>query len=453
MSGQELTNLDEIAALLLAEAKRHGATEADVVVVEGDSLSVGVRLGEIEKVQRSKARHLGLRAFAGKSSAITSTADFSRASLLRLAEESVALARVTAVDEVSGLPEPDQLATAIADLELYDPAIRDISAEAATEWCKEAEAAAMAADPRITKSEGAEFDCGTHRVVYATSHGFTGSYRSSACSLSAVPVATENGAMERDYWYSSQRRLSALESPSSIGARAAQRALRRLGARQVGTVTVPVVFDPDMAASLVGHVAGAVSGYALYRGVSFLRDKLGEKVMPDFVSIADQGNLPGGLGSKPFDGEGLPTRRTAVVERGVLSSYLFDTYSARKLGSRSTGNAARSVADAPGVSPTNLCLAAGDTAPEAIIGSVTSGLYVTELMGFGVNSVTGDYSRGASGQWIENGELAYPVSEITIAGNLLDMFREIEVVGSDLERRRSICAPTIKIARMTVAGS
>ncbi len=446
-------SLEEIADFLLSEAKRHGATAADVVVAEGDSLSVGVRLGEIEKVQRSTGRHLGLRAFADHSSAITSTADFSPDSLAGLAEDSVALARVTASDEFSGLPQLEHLATDVVDLELYDPAIAEITAETATEWCKEAEAAAMQADDRITNSEGGEFGSGSHRVVYAASNGFSGSYRTSSCSLSAVPVATENGSMERDYWYSSRRRLSELDSPESIGKRAAERALRRLGSRQVGTAEVPVVFDPDMAASLVGHIAGAVSGGALYRGLSFLQGKLGQKLMPEFVSIIDEGNIPGGLGSKPFDGEGIATRRTPVIDKGILANYLFDSYSARKLSSKPTGNASRSVGDSPGVSPTNLYLAAGNTSPDDIIASVSSGLYVTELMGFGVNQVTGDYSRGASGMWIENGKLCYPVSEITIAGNLLDMLAGIEVVGSDLEMRRSVCSPTLKIAKMTIAGS
>lgn len=443
----------EIAEFLLAEARRKGASAADVVVVEGDSLAVGVRLGKIEKVQRSTTRHLGLRAFAGKSSAITSSADFSRGSLQTLAAESVALARATATDEFSGLPEASEVAAVIPDLELYDPAIAEISAEAAVQWCRDAEAAAMDADPRITNSEGGEFASGTHRVFYAASNGFSGGYQTSSCSLSAVPVATDNGSMERDYWYSARRRLADLDSAESIGRRAAERALRRLGSRKPATSSVPVIFDPDMAASLVGHIAGAVSGGALYRGMSFLQGKLGAQLAPEFVSIVDAGNLVGALGSKPFDAEGLATRRTAVIAGGVLTNYLFDTYSARKLGFRSTANAARSVADSPGVSPTNLYLEAGDTAPADIIRSVRSGLLVTELMGFGVNPVTGDYSRGASGLWIESGEIAYPVSEITIAGNLLDMMRDIEAVGSDLEMRRSICAPTVKISRMTVAGS
>lgn len=445
--------LDEIADLLLRGAKQHGASAADVVVAEGDSLMVGVRLGGVEKVQRARAKHLGLRTFVGDRSAVLSTADFSRASLEQLAADAVALSRVTAADPFSGLPDASELATAIPELSLYDPALGDVTAEQATEWCKAGEAAAMQSDKRITNSEGSEFDAGSHTVVYAASNGFQGSFRTSSCSLTVVPVASQNGSMERDHWYSVQRHLDALDAPEEIGRIAAQRALRRLGGRKVDTREVPVVFDPDMAASLLRHLAGAISGNALYKGMSFLTGKLGERIAPEHITVYDDGTLPGALGSKPFDGEGLPTRRTAVVENGVLTSYLFDTYSARKMQSRSTGNAARSIGDSPHVSPTNLVLAAGDASPKDIIGSVASGLYVTELMGFGVNSTTGDYSRGASGLWIENGELTYPVSEITIAGNLLQMFQAIEAVGNDLVMRHSIVAPTLKISKLTVAGS
>jgi PmbA protein len=290
-------------------------------------------------------------------------------------------------------------------------------------------------------------------VIYASSRGFSGGYRDSAISLSVVPVASHNGAMQRDYWYSAQRHLSHLEKPADIGAKAAQRAVRRLAARQVRTCEVPVIFDPQMASGLLRHLAAAVSGYSLYKGVSFLIDKLGERIAPDFVTVVDDGTLPGKLGSKPFDGEGLPTRRTMVIENGVLRSYLFDAYSARKLNSRSTGNASRSVGSPPHVSPTNFVLQPGNTSPEEIISSVKSGLYVTELIGMGVNASTGDYSRGAVGLWIENGELAYPVEEITIAGNLLQMYAGIEVIGNDLDYRSSVVAPTLKIARMTVAGA
>jgi len=444
--------LEEIAELLLRGAREHGATAADVVVAEGDSLTVGVRLGKVEKVQRSRAKHLGLRVFVGDRSAITSTADFSTDSLANLATDSVALARVTAPDSFAGLPAPDELAATQPDLHLYDDAIGAVSAEQATEWCRAGEAAAMETDRRIGNSEGAEFDGGSHRVLYAASNGFRGQYRSSSCSLSVVPVATENGSMQRDYWYSVQRRLADLEAPEEVGRKAAARALRRLGARPVRTCEAPVVFDPETAASLLRHLAGAVSGNTLYKGMSFLNGKLGERVAADFVNVYDDGSLVGHLGSKPFDGEGVATRRTAILEGGVLTSYLFDCYSARKLQSRSTGNAARSVGDAPHVSATNLYLAAGDTSPDDIIGSVRSGLYVTDLMGFGVNPVTGDYSRGAGGSWIENGELTYPVEEITIAGNLLQMFRNIEVVGNDLHFRRAVSAPTLKISKLTIAG-
>lgn len=451
MSGAAMT-LEEIAELLLRGARQHGATAADVVVAEGDSLGVGVRLGKVEKVQRARAKHLGLRVFAGERSAILSTADFARPALEQLAADAVALARVTAPDPFSGLPGADELAGAPPELGLFDPAVGEVTAEQATDWALAAETAARDADARITNSEGAEFDAGSHTVVYAATNGFSGTYRSSSCSLSCVPVAAQNGTMERDHWYSVQRRLAALESPESIGRTAAARTLRRLGARKVGTCEVPVVFDPDMAGSLLRHLAGAVSGGAIYRRLSFLTDKLGAAIAPAFISVYDDGTLPGGLGSKPFDGEGLPTRRTPVLENGVLTSYLCDTYAARKLSMRSTGNAARSVGDAPHVSPTNFFLPAGTTPARDIIGSVTSGLYVTELMGFGVNATTGDYSRGASGLWIERGELAYPVSEITIAGNLLQMLRDVEVVGDDLVMRHSVAAPTLKIAKMTVAG-
>lgn len=447
------TRLEQIADQLLTQARTHGATAADVIVAEGDALSVAVRLGEIEKVKRSRAKHLGLRVFVGERCAITSTADFSPDSLAGVAGETVALARVTSPDPFGGIPPEADLARTFPELDLYDSSIADITAEQATEWCKAGEEAARAVDLRISNSEGGEFDAGTGNVLYAASNGFRGGYQTSHCSLAVVPIATENGAMQRDYWYSAQRHLKKLESPEAIGRKAAERTLRRLGARKVQTCEVPVVFDPDMAGSLLGHLAGAVSGNALYKGTSFLLGKLGEQIAPAFINISDDGTIVGGLGSKPFDAEGLPTRRTVVVEGGVLRSYLFDCYSARKLNSQSTGNAARSVADSPHVSPTNFILQPGTATPEEIIGSVKSGLYVTELMGFGVNPVTGDYSRGASGMWIENGQLAFPVEEITIAGNLLQMYRDIEVVGSDLNLRRSIASPTIKIAKLTVAGA
>ncbi len=445
--------LEDVAQQLLAAAKSAGATAADVVVAEGDSLETGVRLGEIEKLKQSRQKHLGLRVFVGDRSAVTSSSDFSAAAIRQLAVDTCELAKVIAADPFGGLPEASDLAQSVPDLDLYDPAVAEFTAEAAIELAKEAEAAALGADPRITNSEGAECGASTSRVLYASSLGFLGSYRDSGVSLSTVPIASENGSMQRDYWYTAQRRLSALEAPGDVGRKAAARALRRLNGKQVKTCAVPVVFDPDVAASLIRHLAGAVSGYSLYKGSSFLIGKLGQRIAPEFVTIFDDGTLVGRLGSKPFDAEGLATRRNVVVEKGVLKSYLFDTYSARKLNSRSTGNAARSVGSPPMVSTTNFILEAGTSTPQEIIASVRDGLYVTELIGMGVNGTTGDYSRGAVGLWIENGQLAYPVEEITIAGNLLEMYQRLEMIGNDLDYRHSVCAPTLKIAKMTVAGS
>ena len=444
--------LEQIAEQLLTAASKAGADAADVMVAEGDSLSVAVRLGEIEKLKRARAKHLGLRVFVGQSTAISATADFSRDALASFAAETCALARVTASDPFAGLPAPGELAREIPDLDLYDPGAETVTPEYGIELARIAEAAARGADPRITNSEGADFGAGHDRVVYASTAGFIGSYRDSGFSLSVSPIASENGSMQRDYWYTSSRRLRGLEDAESVGRIAAARTLRRLGARQVDTSEVPVVFDPEMAASLLRHLAGAVSGYALYKGSSFLIGKLGERIGPDCLTVYDDALLPGALGSAPFDGEGIATRRNVIVDRGALASYLFDTYSARKLNSRSTGSATRSIGDAPHVSTTNLFPLAGTASPAEIIGSVQNGLYVTELIGMGVNGVTGDYSRGAVGQWIVGGELAYPVEEITIAGNLLEMFQDIELIGNDLVLRHSVSAPTIKIARMTVAG-
>ncbi len=448
-----VASLQEIADVLLSAAKRCGATAADVVVAESDSLNVGVRLGEIEKLKQAREKHLGLRAFVGQRSAVTSSADFSRDALERLAADTCALANIIAPDPFAGLPEAPELATGLPELDLYDADVEAITAERALAMAKEAESAALDADARITNSEGAECSRSVDRVVYASSSGFVGEYRDTALSLSVVPVASDNGSMQRDYWYSAQRKLGRLESPVAIGRKAAERTLRRLHARRPPTCTVPVVFDPEMASGLMRHLAAAVSGYALYKGTSFLIGKLGQRIAPEFVTIVDDGTMFGALGSKPFDGEGLATRRTVVIDHGVLRSYLFDTYSARKLKSRSTGNAARSVGTAPHVAPTNFVLGPGTASPEEIIRSVKSGLYVTELIGFGINQVTGDYSRGAVGQWIENGELAYPVEEITIAGNLLAMYDSIEVLGNDLDLRHAVVAPTLKLARMTVAGN
>ena len=443
--------LADLATDILQQARRLGADSGDVLVSAGESFSAGVRLGQVEKILNAQEKRLGLRLFVGKSSAITSTANFTRDAISSLIKETIALAKATAPDEYSGFPDPTELATSQLDLDLAE-ITSSFSTEEKIALAREAEASALQADPRITNSEGGDFSNSSRDILYANTLGFLGQYSTTNYSLSAVPVASQNGAMQRDYWYSAHRKLHRLESASAIGKKAAERALRRLGARRVKTQEAPVVFDPDMAASLLRHLAAAITGSSLYRKTSFLLDKLGEKIAASGVWIDDDALIPSALGSKPFDAEGLSTRRTSILEDGVLTSYLLDTYSARKLGMQSTGSAARSFTDAPAASPTNFFLKAGRTPPEEIIRSVRSGLYVTELSGFGVNPVTGDYSRGAVGLWIENGELAYPVEEITIAGNLLDMLKTIEVIGNDLELRGTIAAPTLKIARMTIAG-
>jgi PmbA protein len=288
--------------------------------------------------------------------------------------------------------------------------------------------------------------------VYATSHGFARGYATTSFGLSVSPVASAGGEMQRDYWFSAARHRAALEDPAAVGRTAARRALRRLGSRKVKTVEVPVVFDPDTAASLVRSIAGAASGPTLYRRASFLLDRLGKRIAAPSVTIVDDGTMPRALGSRPFDGEGLATRATVVVGDGVLESYLLDSYSARKLGLRSTHHASRD-GSGVGVATTNLMLKAGSVSPDDLIRSVKRGLYVTELIGFGVNGVTGDYSRGAAGLWIDNGELAYPVEEVTVAGNLLEMLAAIEGIGNDLVLRDRTVSPTLLVGRMVVAGN
>jgi PmbA protein len=442
----------ELARDVLATAKIRGASQGDVVMVEGDSFFVTVRLGEVEKISQAQEKRLGLRLFSGSSSASASTSDISREAIERLVDDTINMARATAQDPFSGLPDASLLARDLPDMDLFDDAARSVSVDEKIAIALAAEKTAMEFDPRITNSEGAEFSNQTGRVIYASSQGFCGEYHGSTFGHSVAPVASQNGSMQRDYWYSSNRKFARLDSPQSVGKKAAERVLRRLGARKIKTCEVPIVFDPDMAASLLRNLSSALSGYSLYKGASFLNGQLGNRIASELTTVWDDGTIPGALGSKPFDSEGLPITRKAVVENGVLLSYLLDTYSAKKLSMASTGNASRSIGEPPGVAPTNFYLAPGPHTPDAIIGSVKQGLYLTETIGFGVNLVTGDYSRGAAGIWIENGKLTFPVEEVTIAGNLKDMFQNIEMVGNDLEMRGRIAAPTLKISQMTVAG-
>lgn len=442
----------ELAATVLKRAKDLGATEADLLVAEGDSVSVQVRMSEVDRLSKAREKVLGIRVFFGKRSASSSTSDFSKASLDRLVSDTCSLARAVVEDETSGLPGPDQMVVDIPDMDMKDD--RQLAVDEEIDLAKRTEQSAFSADPRITNSEGAECSAGYGSILLANSHGFVGSYASSSYSLSMSPIAldSQNGGMQRDYWYSVKRKFHELDSPEKIGQEAARRTVRRLGSRPITTQEVPVIFDPETAKSLLGHISSAVSGYSLYKGASFLLGQLGKSIASELVTVIDDGRLAGGLGSRPFDGEGLATRKTLVIDRGMLSSYLLDTYSGRKLGMASTGNASRSVGENPTVGATNLFLSPGSYSPDEILRSMKRGLYVTDLIGFGVNLVTGDYSRGAAGFWVENGELTHPVEEVTIAGNLQQILKDIEMVGNDLEFRGRVASPTVKIRKMMVAG-
>ncbi len=441
----------DLLVSVLKRAAERGATAADGFLVEEQRFSATVRLGQVDTVTHAQDQRLSLRVFAGKASAAASTSDLSRESLERVVDEATQLARITGADPHAGLPEPSELIDRVPELDLEDTSADDLTPEAKIEVARKAEAAALESDPRITNSEGAEYFDRRARYAYATSHGFAHGYATTSFGITVSPVARRNGDMQRDSWYSMARKRASLEDPVSIGRTAAARALRRLGARKVKTTEVPVIFDPETAASLLRSVASAVSGPSLYRRASFLLDRLGSRVAAPAITIVDDGLVASALGSRPFDGEGLATRRTVLVNDGVLESYLLDSYSARKLGMVSTHHAAR---DGSGVTvgTTNLMLLPGSATPSEMIASVRNGLYVTELIGFGVNGVTGDYSRGAVGLWIENGELTYPVEEVTVAGNLLDMFAGVEGVGNDLVLRDRTSAPTLLIGRMVVAG-
>ena len=321
------------------------------------------------------------------------------------------------------------------------------------DYARRAEKAALDFDPRIKNSEGGSFDAATGHKVLANSHGFVGEYKRSYCSVAAVPIAqTPEGAMQRDYWYSVARTLTKLDAPEKVGKIAAERTLRRLGARKAKTAQVPIVFDPMVSTSILEHIFEGVNGDSVYRGASFLAGKLGQKIAGDNVNIIDDGTIAGGFGTSPFDGEGVPTRRTVVIENGVLKSYLLNTYTAKKLGLQTTGNASRGLAGTPGIGPGNYFLQSGAKTPKELISGIKEGLYVTEFLGQGVNLVTGDYSRGASGLWISGGEFAYPVEEITVAGNLKELFFNISEIANDLEFRGSVAAPTIRVDGLTVGG-
>ncbi|MGB6689184.1 MAG: TldD/PmbA family protein [Terracidiphilus sp.] len=452
-------DLESLASDVVALAMKAGASDAEAVVREGDEFSVTVRMGEVETLKESGSRGLGLRVFLGKRSASTSTSDLTADGIRQLVDGAMALAKVTEEDAFAGLPETEEFGALPDDLHLYYEDVYSLEGPERIEWARRTEAAALAADPRITNSDGGSFDASTGRKVLANSRGFVGGYRTSYAGISAAPLAMDaNGQMQRDGWWSSARRISDVESPELVGKEAARRTVRRLGARRVATQRVPIVFAPEVARTLIGSIFEAASGDAIWRHASFLAGKLGEQIGASALTIVDDNTmlLPigvGGFGTSPFDGEGLPSQRTVMVENGVLRNYLINTYSARKLGMKSTHNASRGLAGTPGIGCGNLYLEPGAHKPEEIIAGVPAGLYVTSLMGFGTNLVTGDYSRGATGLWIENGQLTHAVEEVTIAGKLAEMLGSVTAIGNDLVFRGSVASPTIRIDGMTIAGS
>lgn len=451
-----MDELRQLAGDVVEHALRHGATAADCVIREGSEFTTTVRMGEVEQVKEAGSKALGLRVFIDHRAASSYTSDFSPAGVDRLVSSALAAAQVTSEDPFSGLADPQRVGIFEGDLDLYHADVTKLDTTEMIELARKAEQAAFAVDPRIKNSEGASFEAYEGRKILATSQNFIGEYSRSSCSLSVSPIAVagESGGsgMQRDYWYTVSRSFAGLEDAERVGKRAAELALRRLGARKVSTCQCPVVFDQRAARTLLSSVFDAVNGDAIYRNASFLTGKMGEKVASDLVTIVDDAIMAGGLGSSPFDDEGVRSGRTVVLDRGVLKSYVLNSYTARKLNLQTTGNASRGMAGNPGIGPSNFFLQAGEHSPKNIIKSVNNGFYATEFIGFGVNVVTGDFSYGATGMWIENGELAYPVQEITVAGNLLGMLQGITMVGTDLEFRGAMAAPTLKIEEMTVAG-
>jgi PmbA protein len=445
-------NLEQIASDVIKLARDLGATDAECTVSEGEEFSVGVRMREVENLKEAGSRGVGVRVLVGKRTGSSYTSDLTRDGVQKMVEAAMGLAKITSEDPFAGLPEADEYGKLEGDLQIYDDRINHLDTEWKIAQALSAERVALDFDSRIQNSEGASFDSHVGRRVFANSRGFLGSYSTSSCGFSVVPIAKQDASMERDYWHTASRWVAKLESPEAVGRLAAERALRRLNPRKVATQKVPVIFEPRTARALLGDIFDAVNGSAIYRHASFLAGKLGEKIAADTLTVIDDATIPGLFGTCPFDDEGIESRRTVVIERGVLKSYLLNTYTARKLGLKSTGNASRGITGNAGVGLGNFFIEAGAKTPEQIIAGIPNGLYVTELIGGGGNTVTGDYSSGAFGLWIENGELAYPVSEITIAGNLKQMLMDLESIGSDLDFRGSIAAPTLMIREMTISG-
>ena len=450
--------LRDIAQLAVELAKKAGAEHAEVLVRDGTELTTKVRLGEPELVQEAGSRALGLRVLRGGRRAVTYTSDLRREALEALCAETVTLADLAEPDEYALPPDPALLATQIPELDLYDPKVAEVDAAWALRQAIAGEAAARKHDARVTNSEGATWSRVLGATAFATSGGFVGGYRGSYASLVVEPLCDDttdpaNPKKRNGYWWSASRFLSELEAAEAIGIEAARRTVATLGSRKVETQECAIVFDPEVARSIVGTVFSVANGSSFWRKSSYLVGKEGEQVASELVTIFDDPLIPRAPGSKPFDGDGLPTRRNSVIDKGVLAPVLCDVYSARKLGRQSTGSAGRGIGGNPGPTTSNLIMQPGAISRAELLRQTGRGLYVTSLMGFGFNPVTGDFSRGAQGFWIENGELTFPVSEVTIAANFDEILKRIDLVADDLELRSSTAAPTFRVSHMMLAGT
>jgi PmbA protein len=443
------TTLVELAADLIRRAGKRGADAADAIAIDRFDIEVGIRDGKLERLEQAESREAGLRVFVGQSSAVISGSVLDGAGLDRLAEMAVAMARAAPPDPFAGIAAPAETAILVRDLDLEAKVLPE--AAELEDWARRAEAVALAV-PGVTKAAGSGASAARRTVGLATSNGFAGSYGRTSTGLSASVIAGTGTMMERDYEYSVALHPSDLKAPEEVGRIAGERAVKRLNARKIRSQAVPVVYDRRISSSLVGHLISAVLGSAIARRSSFLQDSLGQMIMPPGIEVADDPHMTRGLASHPFDGEGLAGSAIKIVTDGRLTSWLLDLHSSRQLGLKPTGHAARGISSPPSPSSSNAFMANGNQDLRALISDIRSGVYVTELIGMGVNLVTGDYSRGASGFWIENGELAYPVSEITVAGNLKDIFKRL-TPANDLEFRSSTNAPAIRVEGMTVAGA
>jgi PmbA protein len=454
---RELAELLELGDRIVAMARQRGGPGlvAECVLRSGAELSAKVRKGEPELVEEANTRSAGMRVIQDRRVATTSTSDLTDAGVERFVSDAIELVGLSQEDPFAGPADPSLLCdpSRAPDLDLYDPAGGAVDAAQAIAWAREGEAAAFAFDPRISNSEGATFGRTSGGAAVVLSSGFRAAYKGSYQSLSVVPVAAdEGGKNRRGYHWTARRHVADLDEPADVGREAARRTLRKLGARTVPTCEVPVVFDPDAARAMLAMLAGCIMGSSIWRKTSYLVGREGTRVASDLIDVVDDPLIARAPGSRPFDGEGLASRRNVVVEKGVLRTYLCDSYSARKLGRQSTASAARGSGASVGPGTSNFVLKPGADSNAAIVKATPRGLYVTEMMGFGFNSVTGDFSRGAAGFWIENGELTYPVSEVTISLNVDDLWQRVDAIGDDLDLRTATAAPTFRVAKMTVAG-